>query len=506
MANQRMRTASKHTVFGLLLGLLLVSSLHASVLEWTHKELLDNSKTADDTLVFVLNKASKKSNAILEQLPEIATKLRTAFPSLKVVSVDKSAGAENEDILFENFNIVTYPALLFFKQGVKMGFTETINLQNIEKYLKPRFNAAIKDAKSVLDIGKHTGDVFTVYFYTEDKSLDDWFRGAAAKFPRYNFVRVANTKIFHEFASKYYASVDQSLKTVIAARRFHDDSLMFLQNADKAARTVITKFIRRSEKPYWTYFSNNSINLIDQSDKHVTLFLFNNQTDKAALDVARNLSIVYYDDMISILVDRSSEKGIEMLQSIGLPVDQSDIFMVYKEVNGAYVKYVGNKDSAKTADGVREFIEKALQTEWKPYYPSEEPPSKDLFEGITTLVGKTISSHVFKEKDNFHVVFMYDQQTANQIPSFHKISKQLKHEKIKFYVYNGEKNEHPRVDPLHHGTVVLYSNVKKLKIEKAFPFEQHLKATELRDFLKKTLVKDEHISKYLETVVVNDDL
>ena len=501
-----MRTVSRSRLLVLLLGLIALSSVQASILEWTHKELLENSKTADDTLVFIVNKAGKKSKALLDQLPDTVSKLRSAFPSLKIVTVDKAAGAENEDILFENFNVVTYPALMFFKKGVKMGFTDTINLQNIEKYLKPRFTTAIKDAKTVLDIGKLTGDIFTVYFYTEDKELDSWFSGAAAKFPRYNFVRVANTKIFHEFAAKYYASVDQSLKTVVAARRFHDDSLMFLQNADKVTRTVITKFIRRSEKPYWTYFSNNSINLIDQSDKHVTLFVFDNQTQKEALDTARNMSVVYYDDMISILVDRTAEKGIEMLQSLGLPVDQSDIFMVYKEVNGAYVKYVGKKDSAKSPDGVREFIEKALQTEWKPYYPSEEPPSKDLFEGVTTLVGKTISSHVFKQKDNFHVVFMYDQQTANQIPGYQKIAKQLKHEKIKFYIYNSEKNEHPNVDPLHHGTVVLYSNVKKLKIEKAFPFEQHLKATELRDFLKKTLAKDEQVAKYLETIVVNDDL
>jgi hypothetical protein len=501
-----MRTQKATKLLVVLLGLIVISSVHANVIEWNHKDLLENSKTADDTLVFILNKAGKKSKTILDQLPEMAKKLKTAFPSLKIASVDKSAGANNEDILFENFNVVTFPSLIFFKHGVKMGFTEAITLQNIQNYLKPRFTAAIKNANTVLEIGKHTGDVFTVYFYTEDKSLDDWFKGTSAKFPRYNFVRVANTKIFHEFASKYYASVDQSLKTVVAARRFHDDSLMFLQNADNVTRTVITKFIRRSEKPYWTYFSNNSINLIEQSDKHVTLFVFDNQTEKSALDTARNLSIVYYDDMISILVDRSAEKGIELLESLGLPTGQSDIFMVYKEVNGAYVKYVGNKNSTNTSEGVSEFMEKALQSEWKAYYPSEEPPSKDLFEGVTTLVGKTISSQVFKEKDNFHVVFMYDQQTASQIPAFQKISKQLKHEKLKFYIYNSQKNEHPHVDPLHHGTVVLYSNVKKLKIEKAMPFEQHLKATELRDFLKKTLAKDEHVSKYLETIVVNDDL
>ena len=253
-------------------------------------------------------------------------------------------------------------------------------------------------------------------------------------------------------------------------RRHHDYVVQTLPEASEGDSRKIARWVRDTEKPYWTYLNNMSVNLIETSDKHVLLYIYEPGKDNQAVEIVKNISKKYYTDLISILIEKGNQKGLELINSLGLPPQSSNLFVVYKSVDSSVTKFIGQPSSLSSQVALETFIDACLDQHHEKYYNSEEVPSSNLFEGLETLVGKNIEQKVFADKEKYHIVFFYDSQTANQIPVFHKISKKLQLENIKFYIYNSDKNESKDVDPLHHGSVVLYSNKKKMILEKAFFF------------------------------------
>ena len=251
--------------------------------------------------------------------------------------------------------------------------------------------------------------------------------------------------------------------------------------------------------------NNKSVNLIENSDKHVLFFVYEPQKDDKAVETIKKISKKYYSDLISIFIEKGNQKGIELINSLGLPPQSSNLFVIYKSVDGSIAKFIGEPSSLSSEVALETFVDACLDSQHEQYYNSEEVPSQNLFEGLETLVGKNFEQKVFADKEKYHLVFFYNSETANQIPVFHKISKQLQSDNIKFYIYNSDKNESKDVDPLHHGSVVLYSNKKKMILEKVFTFEK-LKGAELLAFMKKKLAKDEEIMKTLSSVELREDL
>ena len=469
------------------------------------KELITVTTQADNLVVFAIDKSEKKSKSFLAELPALTEKLQKQFPSLKFVIVDKDTEESTDDILFEKFDILSFPACMLFKNGVIIHFRGKLKDDQIAPFLKKRLDAKIIEAKTLKDLESFDNDLYTVFYYTKKLDHAAYFQGAASKYHQFRFVKASNAKILVDFLQKYKVSASDVSDTILGARRHHDNTMLVLNDAEKATDKVLSKFIRSSEKPFWTYFNTRSVELIESAEKDVLLYLYEEGKEDKMMETIKNISRLYYDDMIAILMPKDNKKVNDLLSALGLPLT-SNLYMVRKEFGSSYAKYVGGEKYLVNQAALEGFIQSCLDNTQKRFYKSEAVPTKSLFEGVETLVGLNIDEKVFKEKSKYHVVFFYDSETSSQIPAFQRLGQLLKNEKIKLYVYNTDHNEHKYVESAHHGTINIYSNRKKLLLDKAFFFDSHLKAKTLLNFLRAHLKRDAEVSAYLKTLELNDDL
>jgi len=473
----------------------------------TLKSFDKQAQTADQVVVFALDKANKRSRNFLVKLPDLADTLTKSYPNIKFLRVDNDEKGNEDDVLFEKYDLIDFPGLLYFRKGVMMSISTLIlNQTTISDFLNPRIKAAPLKANSLDAISKIDSTNYTVYYASTKPEVLSLMEGLSAKFLKYTFVHVASLELISKWADANKLSILPNVQTVLIAKRQYDGHMFVLSEKEVTLETL-TKFVRKSAKPYWTFFSSRTVDLIQNSDKNVALLKFDPDRDHEVIEKLKKFAPTYFEELIFVFIPSHSEQGAQMLSSFGLPEPEADLFVIRRDTDITYSKYVAAREGTLTADDVEDFVQQVLNNRVKRYLVSEAVPTKELFDGLTTVVGKTLSKEVLNDRSALHLVFYYDSNTASQIPTFQKISKQFSPEKVRFYIFNVEKNEHREVNQSHHGSIVLYSNqVKKNSFERNFSFDGHLKGADLLKFLKDSLAKNVEASSYLDTVELTEDL
>jgi len=491
-----------------ILALLVGCALQVNIEKTSIKNFDAITPTADDVVVFAIDKSSKRSRTFIPEMPNIADALAAKYPKLKFLQVDNDEKAKEDDVLFEKYDLLDLPGLLYFRKGVLMIMSSLkVNQTNAMEFIDRRVNVLPVDAASLEAAEKIDSSNFTVYYSTKNKKVDDWMVGLSAKYNKYKFVRLANLDIANQIIKKQNLKLSTSANsdTIILAKRPHDDHWFILPAVSDL--DSILKFIRKSMRPAWTYFNTRTIDLVQNTDKYVALLKYDSEKDESFLQKVIKVADTYYSDCIFVFIPFNSQQGEDMLLSFGLPERHSDLFVIRKEDEKRWIKFVAPVTASQSASRIEDFLQSVLEERVKPYLLSEPVPTKELFEGVTTVVSKTLTKMVLNDKSVIHLVFFYDQESASQIPTFQKISKQFNKDKIRFYIFNLDKNEHEDVVPEHYGSIVLFSQKgKKRGIERTFNFDKHLKGKELLAFLKDTLSNDQETSQYLDTIQLTEDL
>lgn len=483
----------------------LVLSVQASITNMTLKELNSTVDTAENLLVLAIDSSQKASRRFAENASVIAAEVQAAYPKLKIVLVNNDEASNENDLIFERFDVLIFPAVLYFHKGAKIEISGKITADKLKTALAARVQAKVQQAKTAADLEKLTGDQFTAYYFSNKEDVHRAFEGLAAKYPKYQVVRTASAKVLADFAAKHKAQVDATKDPIVISRRYHDEVVFTMPDVSDINIQKLNKFIRESNKHYWTYFTSKSVNLIEDTDKHIMFYIFDASKQDQNVELIKEVSKKYYSNLITMFIPRGNQKGMDFLASLGLPVGASDLFIVHHPHEGGTFRYIGEATDLETEDNLHYFIQSCIDHEHELYERSEDLPTRNLFDGLETLVGRNFEQKVHADKEKYHVVFIYDSETASQIPIFQKVSQQFKTQDIKFYIYNSDKNDNSHVSQLHHGTIVLYSGKRKTMIEKSFIFDT-LKPTEFVQWLKKRLAADEAVAEQLKSLEVHDDL
>ena len=492
----------------ILVTLLLASlSLQASLQQITLKEFDDKSDTFDNVVVIAVDKSTKKGRKFVSELDTLAEGLIKAFPELTFQRVDNDGKDNPDDILFEKYDLLEFPALMYFRKGIRMTLANTkLSESTAKAFLQSRVAAIPQTLSNMKEIDAVDASDYTVFYASTRPEVINWMEGIAAKYHKYKFIRVNGLKVLADYAAKVKAPIPVGEETIVIARR-PQDGHWFAASAEDFNHKGLGRFVRRAVKPFWTFYNTRTVDLLTHSDKFVAFYKFDPEKDTDLIEKLKKTSQLYYDELVFVFVPQESKQGEEFIASLGLPWEESALFVVRKESDKVYTKYRAPNIVAGSITEIEGYVKSVLNDHEPKYYVSESAPSQELFDGVTTLVGSTLDGKVLEDKSVHHLVFYHDASTSGQIPTFQKISKQFDASKIKFYVFDTEKNEHPNVDVIHHGTIVLYNkNSKKLKNLKTFMFDNKLNGKELLQFLKSALKRDEDTAKYLDSMEIREDL
>lgn len=145
---------------------------------------------------------------------------------------------------------------------------------------------------------------------------------------------------------------------------------------------------------------------------------------------------------------------------------------------------------------LNDFVEDCTDEIYPKHYRSEDRPSADLYRNMKTLVGMTIEPEVFTEKDLYYLVFVYNQRTVSALPKFQHLAEKFENEKVRFYIFDSDKNENRNVRPSHEGKIILFQ--RKQKLMKTFTLDKSLSLKGIREFMQKSLRKDRELLETLQ--------
>ena len=157
-------------------------SSQANIQNMTLLDLNTTSLTADDLLIIAVDSSKKKSKNFLKTIDEYSAKLSSAYPQLKIHLVDNDEPTNENDLMFERFDIINFPTAILFKKGIKITLGNDMKFESLKKALDKRLQAKVIEVGSLGDLEKNTGDNHTIYYHTQDAQVQGWFQGLAARF------------------------------------------------------------------------------------------------------------------------------------------------------------------------------------------------------------------------------------------------------------------------------------------------------------------------------------
>ena len=121
-----------------------------------------------------------------------------------------------------------------------------------------------------------------------------------------------------------------------------------------------------------------------------------------------------------------------------------------------------------------------------------------------TLVGKNIDEKVFQENNHYHIVFLYNKNTAGALPRFQKLAEKFRHEKVIFYIFDADKNESKHIESPHEGKIMVFK--KQPRIKNTFYVDKSLSLAQMGVFLEKVVKKDADLLEYVRKADYWQDL
>ena len=484
------------------------STNQADLSELTVSEFDHSYSSLSNTLVFFLNSRLKASQRFInDRLPAVLDLLAKQHPQLRFLKVDvqRPGTGLKGDPLFFRHNVYLFPTVRLYMKGVGMNIQGLLTAAHISNVVSKKLAALPVLISTSHGIDKLDKTVINLIYYTTNDDIKSWLETLAQRFNFFTFAQVNNLAALEDYAKKNNAVLDLASPLLMVMRVPHDPNLPVYNDRNPSIKSIL-RFIHRSRHLSWTYFSNSSLKLIEESLNSIVLFLYDSEEDNAKqLSAVKELSEKSKGDRPTLLIHRSNTNGIEFLESLGFDVpSKPTLFVITRKHDAKFNKYILDEKTEINLENLNEFVADCEEDKYPKHYKSEALPSKRLYPNVEPLVGSNIDEKVFFSEDKHHLVFFYTSLSVNQLPHFQKLAEKLKHESIGFYMFDHEHNESLKVKDKFEDSIVLYS--KLLKVEKVFHLVDDFDGKGIGDFLKKHMAKDTLLNRLVEGINFTADL
>lgn len=491
-----------HLVSSVLIALMLSSFALSSVETINVDKLSKLIEQPGNWVVYASNPKSSKQSQ--DSFASIVDKVAKDFPHLSFAQVEGSE-EEMKDLIVKH-TFVQLPSAMMYYKGVDIPIANKHlkSAKTLRTFLEGTMIAVSQKAESLNDLKELTEEVNTVLYHTENQEDEKIIIGAASVYRKYHFLTVENEQDLIDYAAIHKVTITGG-KTNILVKREHDQSLINMDLNKKLTDNRLASFIVHSFRNSWVMYNSKTLEKIEDTDRYVLLFNYS-EKDSETLEELKLIAKRAYADLLTVFVPQESKLGQKMLQSMGLPLDQSNLFIVEPQSSGLFKKYVADKKVVASKASLEKFVEDCINDDHPAYLLSEEAPAQDLFPGIQTLVGKNIEEKVFKDTTKHHVILFYDKETVDIIPAFQKSVKKFADLSIQFYSFDTDKNEFEDMEADTAGNLVLYSKKNGMHVERIFAWDEEATPKDLKKFLVKNLKKDKEVVENIEKIDFTTDL
>ena len=499
----------------LLFTLLTMIMRTKSEITMVSRDDISNSLDSDNpVLLITLSMTNKNSKALKQHLPSIESTLTLDFPSLKIIKYVADPVLQDEDILFEKYDIMDYPSAIISKNGVWSKVSEQeVDEKKIIEVARKKLARTVISARSMNDIEDYKDHSISVVYFSESPSDDRKAQGLAYKYHRYRFVKVEDRGLMdsfcemHGFHTKQKGDERKSAdSTLLVVLRHADDTVDFFAGDLYLNHRKANMKIHRMGGLSWVMFNSKSMKWIDETEKYVVLYVYNHTIKKQTQKDLKDISERYRDDVIVFFMDISDTIAENYMNILGLEGNESNFYVLHRDIGSHMFKYISNPNTTKSIIRMERFIQKCMDGKAKRFFMSEsKAPSMCVVDGPEKLVGLTIGEYVFQDKYFIHITFFHNKKTDDSLDTFLRFAKKIKHKKVKFYLFDTDKNEHQDVPFAYYGSIVIISNQLQTTFERILYVDKEVKQSKLFEFVKEGLSQDRETSKYMSTIQLKEE-
>lgn len=505
-------------ILSLVLGLMTDFTVQAQLQELTASEVLNFKTLHPDSLVFFVDSREKTSQAFLDvQLKELTQKIQESFPDLKLLLADqknilkdaKSSKLGTQDPLWTKLKIFDFPTITLYSEGNPAHFYAYKNLDKFMIALKARLDARVTEISDPSGAVSQDSKNLAVFYFSTKSKVEKTVKKIAKQYFTKSFYKVENAETLISFANSKGLEIKRTADPLIISYRQEDESVrrMTADEKEKGLTRAFHSFIHRSSVTLAGDFDKYSVDKLNNEFHDTIILTVNKEQYASQISYIKKRAEKKYKKLFALVIDEANQEGKDFLESLGLPVTYPGAYYLTKKLSGKYAKYIMDDPEKMTSKTLREFISDSKEDVNLQFYRTEAEPSTDLYPNVKTLVGSTIDNHIFESKENrdlHHVIFFYDHYTSTALPQFALLADKLRHEKIKFYIFNTDSNESDNVKSSHEGNILLFS--KGLKVKKTFMLPNKESVKGLSKFLEKNLKKDGQLGQALEEALLHQDL
>ena len=471
------------------------------------KEFIEDSKTIQNAIIFLTDQKFKSSKTFVDKtMLELSEALATTYSGYKQYAVDKrQTGGLKGDPLFDSFYITEYPSVLVFINGVPIAIEQSVKLDHIKDRIDKGLQNYPIEIKTIKGVKKLETDRLTVFYKSQEESFKNLLKGLSAKFTKVQFVELPFSELCKQVADLYKFELQGIDGTILFSRRAGDLKIRQHTPLTDLSLKSITKFITKSARATVSFFDKESLKEMDTFSRGIILANVDPLVNSKLMGMITDVVEKDYNKVFGYFIEPNNQEGVEFLRSVGLPTSFPQVSIIKKRYDGKFNKFVYRKltDNTTLAD-LREFADDCIDNMYPRVFQSEEAPTEDLYHYMHTLVGKTIDEKVFKEKEHYHIVFLYNKNTAGALPKFQKLAEKFRHEKVKFYIFDADKNESKHIEIPHEGKIMVFKNHPRIK--KTFYVDKSLSLAQMGVFLEKVLKKDQELLEYVRKADYWQDL
>lgn len=476
----------------------------------TVEEFIHLSKNSTNTVVILLDtrySASKKfiEKGLLQRSTELIEK---NYPNLSIRVVDRrNPGKAKGDVLYEKFVIYEYPSANLIMSSVRIPIPGSMKPEKLLERVERRLGNYPLEISTLHGIGKLDPARLIIFYHSADQKFDYLMKGFSCRFIKPQFVQLQSADIVTRLAQSYGFTLHPWNTTVLIAKYPLSNTLRQMASPTSSSLLPLVQFISIASKPPANYFTEGSVNDIHEFRRGVVIYVCEPNRHQNEIDIVTRVVEDKYKIVKSVLIEDNNPSGKEFLRSIGFPVTTPGLYLIRKRYDGRFNRYIAKKNSGFTFKYIESFIEDAMDDLLPKHYMSQEVPSDDnnLYPGVKTLVGSTLSTEVFQKDYDYHIVFMFDRLTSGALPAFQQLSAKYKHDNLKYYILDMDNNDHPRLRASHEGKILLYSKTEGLL--KTFPVDvASLRLDKFSSFLSSHIRKDKSILTLINTVDQLQDL
>ena len=493
----------RKSALSLLTGVLLcVLSRSALIPSLPISDLVETYHRYSDLLVLFVDTNTTTSLQFITQIRSEIEIIDRKYSFMHIALADKYTSSSNENAVLEVFDILSVPAVVYFKNGVQINLKRNKNISTRRLYdfltrMVTKY-PTVADSLEQLQIIEKEDSRSKVYYFTEDQTVHEWMVGFACKYPhilfvhvkkRADLIRLAETQqipLFNdEDQSESSNSTNSTRRSLVVGSRGYDGILFNYNYSPELSLKQTEKFIQNFKKLYWTFASKKTIPRMMTVEKHFLLYVFDPKSKKdiEMVDKLRVGLNPYFEDLEVVFAVAGCKSTDKLAEKIGLPLIDSNrssarAFVVRYADAGRFNKFIADPTTVLDLQLLLKFIFSSIDSKGAKHYKTEEDYLEmakwdtglaNIFALNKTSKWKRVSGSMFggeviRAPSNHVLVFFLDTEASEHLPRLDALALKIP-SCVSLTYFDTRLNEHSLLPRDYPGTFWLYKSTKDGKEE-----------------------------------------